>query len=46
VSSSGKKVAELYMEIVEAMFVTLEGSQYPSSDLLALQKAASNHIAV
>ncbi|KAF8222626.1 hypothetical protein L208DRAFT_1426292 [Tricholoma matsutake] len=39
VSSGGKKTAELYKEIVEALFVTPEGSQYTPIDLLTLQKA-------
>jgi hypothetical protein len=44
VSSGGKKAAELYKEIAEALFVTLEGSQYSSSDLPTLQKAVSNRV--
>ncbi|KAF8230874.1 hypothetical protein L208DRAFT_1378318 [Tricholoma matsutake] len=42
VLSGGKKTAELYKVIVEALFVTPEGSLYSSSDLLTLQKAVSS----
>ncbi|KAF8233746.1 hypothetical protein L208DRAFT_1377196 [Tricholoma matsutake] len=45
VLSGGKKTAELYKEIAEALFVTPEGSQYSSSDLLTLQNAVSNRVA-
>jgi hypothetical protein len=45
VSSGGKKTAELYREIAEALFVTPEGSQYCSSDLPTLQKTVSNRVA-
>jgi hypothetical protein len=45
VLSSGKKTAELYKEIVMALFVTPEGSQYCSGDLPTLRKVVSNCVA-